>query len=734
MRVTLFRAALAASLVATVAAPAVANPYEAFIDIETEDDLADLLATQQISQDTYDTLIDLYYRGVDLDTASREDLYSLPNLTYDEVDRILAYRKEQGFVRDPADLVAAGVLTDDKLLAIAAFLVIRDPLAGRSAVHGFVQAQTGFTAGDDLAPPAGIRGRLLYGRHLTAGVAATLTRLRAGDVVYDPDREAMLADAPGVQLHLPKAYVAYQDDHYEAIVGNYRIGFGQRLTFDDSSDYTPNGIYRDDQLYHSTGLDRECTESTGELGASPCSSDFHYVTPDLSWREALLGAAVGAKHLELGQGWAQAYAWGSYAPRSIYQYELVNRAICDDPRLDDDPACAAPAVLVRPDGDRLQPAPALAYSTLPAMYTEALAGGNATYFVTQRNYLGVTAYGARTSWLVDDGTSGAGDPFSLDFQEWSSRPVGGEFGAIGVSAAAGLGYLDLGAEVAYSFDSMKDGAGPTAGGGGPGAVLRATLTRPKVSELEASLRYYDTDFVNPYGRPIAQPDELEGQRARDELGARLRYTGKHGRVAVRSGLDLWTNPSTDIKKGEVYGRAEVQASKAIRWGAWLDIKDKDLAEGGRGQCYDETFEFDEAGEPIDCKGMQVTSTARLRWQVDKRLTLSTQLQHQLLDSPDYPTGFRQDVSAWLIALWKPPVTGDRLRLRARLRYLSEDVADSKSLEESLWTYVDATVRLRTKDRLRVRADLFVWMDDRDRTLQRSPSPELTLWAQYEARY
>ena len=130
----------------------------------------------------------------------------------------------------------------------------------------------------------------------------------------------------------------------------------------------------------------------------------------------------------------------------------------------------------------------------------------------------------------------------------------------------------------------------------------------------------------------------------------------------------------------------------------------------------------------------MTSTARLRWQVDKRLTLSTQLQHQLLDSPDYPTGFRQDVSAWLIALWKPPVTGDRLRLRARLRYLSADVADSKSLEEALWTYVDATVRLRTKDRLRVRADLFVWMDDRDRTLQRSPSPELTLWAQYEARY
>lgn len=724
---------LAAATVILTSAHAAANPYEAFIDVENEEDLYDLLASRQITEETFGVLVDLLHRGVDLSAADREELYSLPNLTYDDVDAILAYRKEQGFIADPADLVGAGVLTDDKLLAIAAFLVVRERGAELTP-HGFVQAQTGFTAGDDLAPPLGLRARVLVGNHLTAGVAATVTRLRTAAVVYDPVRDGLLTDGPGVQAHLPKAYVAYDTDELAAIAGTYRIGFGQRLTFDSSSDYTPNGIYRDDQLYRGSGLDRQCTESTGELAGSPCADDFHYVTPDLGWREAQLGVAGGLKHLPLGQGWVQAYAWGSMSSRSIYQYEIYDAAGCDDPRADDDPACAATDVYVRPDGDPLAPAAELAYSTLPDMYRETLVGGHAAYFIDARNYVGVTGYGAKDTWLVDDGAGG--EDLSLDFQEWSSRPAGGSFGAAGVTAAIGKGWVDVGAEVTHSFDAMDvsaDGAVVT-GGGGPAAVVRAVLHSAHKREIEVSARYYDTDFVNPHGRPIAAPDELEGQRARDEAGVRVRYTATHGVVSLRGGLDAWTTLSDDIPKAEAYLRADVKASRAIRWGAWIEVQDKDLGEGGRGQCYDETFEFDEAGEPVDCKGMQVTSIARLRWQVDKRLAVSTQLQHQLLDDADYPDGFRQDASAWLIALYKPPVADDRLRLRARLRYLSEDVADPESLEESLAGYLDATLRVRAKDRLRARADVFVWLDERERTLARTPSPEVTMWVQYEAKF
>lgn len=728
--------------VLALAAPAAANPYEAFIDVESEEDLQDLLATQQITDETYDTLIDLFQRGVDLNTANRDELYSLPNLTYDDVDAILSYRKEQGFIRDPADLVATGALTDDKLLAIAAFLLVRDPFAGAHAIHGFVQAQTAFTPGDDLIAPLGLRARFLYGRHVTAGVAATMTRLRAGDVVYDPNRDAMIAEAPGVQAHLPKFYAMYDTDTFSAIAGTYRIGFGQRLTFDDSSDYTPNGIYRDDQLFHASGLSRECNETTGELGAgnSPCSDDFHYVTPDFKWREALMGVAAGAKHIPIGEGFLQLYGFGSFAPRSIYQYELVDRSRCSDPRDDDDPACAAPDVFIRPSsGDPLQPAPALSYATLPDMYGEAVVGGNATLFLTRRNYLGVTAYGATESWFVDDGAEGTSDQFALDFQEWSSRPGGGSFGAIGVNTSVSKGNYDLGAEVTQSFDSMKGTDGPVDGGGGPAAVVRGTYTTPKKREVELSVRYFSEDFVNPYGRPIAAGDEFEGQRARNELGFRSRYTGRHGQLGLRAGLDVWRtladDPRTaapeDVPKADVYVRADVQPSKALRWGLWIDYQDKDLTAGGRGQCYDQTFEFDELDEPVDCKGLQLSTTGRVRYQVDRDLAVQGQITHQLIDSKDYPDGFRQDLSAWASASYK---LTKQVSLRGRVRYLSEDVQNGDKLEESVWTYADATIKLRRKDRLRVRLDYFQYLDDRDRTLLRTPRPEVWAWAMYEAKF
>lgn len=709
------RLILACAALAAVAAPAAANPYEAFIDVETEEDLYDLLASQQITEDTFDVLLDLFHRGVDLNTAGRAELYSLPNLTYEQVDAILAYRAEQGFIRDPAELVAARVLTEDELLSIAAFLLVRDPTASPSTVHGFVQTQAQYTVGDPELPAVGARARVLVGRDLTAGVAAVMTRLRPGEVVYDPNRDALLVDEPGLGVHVPKAYVHWNTDDAEAIAGTYRIGFGQRLTFDASSDYTPNGIYRDDQLHRDPDLARRCRQSTGELAESPCADDHRYVTSDLRWREALLGVAAGVRRLPVGDGWVQLYAWGSYQPRSIYQYELYDRTACDDPANDDDPRCAAPDVFIRPDGDRLQPAPELAYSTLPDMFAEALAGANATYFLSRRNYLGVTAYAARDVWLVDDGVDGDGDRLALDFQEWSARPPGGEFGAIGLATSIGAGPFDLGGELAHSFDAAPGG------GGGPGAILRATYTEPRKHELELAARYYHPDFANPYARPIAAADEYDGQRARDEAGVRLRYAGRVGRVRLRAGVDGWTNPTTELFKSEGYLRADVEASRSLRYGAWVDVREADRG----GPCAADAGTIDTTASDYECKPRRASGSGRVSWKIDREVTVASQLQYEVLE------GDRQDLSAWLIATYRP--TPD-LRLRGRIRYLSEGIGDTTTLEDSLWTYLEGWVRLRTKDRLRVRLDVFVWLDDRESTAEREPSPELRLWAMYDARF
>src|SRR5678815_5591740 len=132
------RRAAAVSIIALgLARPASATPYETFIDVDDQSDLEDLLAAGDLTQDTFDELLDLLQNGVDLNTADRATLYALPNLTYQDVDAIIAFRdKQNGVIKDPASLVTAGVLSEEKLLAVSAFLVLseREPAAtGRPA-------------------------------------------------------------------------------------------------------------------------------------------------------------------------------------------------------------------------------------------------------------------------------------------------------------------------------------------------------------------------------------------------------------------------------------------------------------------------------------------------------------------------------------------------------------------------------------------------------------------------
>lgn len=737
MRLKLATAALATGLGATAMAPiprAVANPYEAFIDVASEDDLVDLLAAGQISDDTYEALSVLLDRGVNLSTAGREELYSLPNLTYPEVDAILAYRQEQGFIADPAALVTAGALSETKLLAIAAFLVVEPPTTDAHAVHGSVQLMTRTSPSDfgietrvDGAagtPPMGLRARVSTAEHLRAGVVATLSRMQLGDIAYDPTRDALIADPAGVSVHVPKAFVAYKSDDVDAIVGSFRAGFGQRLTFDNSADYTPNGLYADDQLLYSTDTTSACRASTGELASSPCtgSNGDVYVTPDYRWRNGLFGVGAGARQIKAGSGLLQAYGWASYARRSIYQYELVDRGKCADPRNDADPACAAPDVYLRPEGDVLTPTATTKFATLPNVLAETLAGANLTYVADRRNYAGVTIYGAKERSLVDG--------IDLGVQEWSSVPGMGGFGAAGVNAAFGKGWLDLFAEVAHSLDGLPDVAGPVDGGGGPAAIVRATATGKK-RELEISARYYDTNYVNPYSRPIAASDEFEGQRVRDEAGGRVRYTGTHGLLTVRGAVDVWANLTDGTPKADAYARIDVRASDAITWGVAEEFTDKDLSASGRGACYEVSIELDERGEPIPCSGMRLKTTGRIRAALARKLVLTGQVQHAFVDDPNYPSSFRNDLQLWLAGTFKPT---PRATVSGRVRYLNEDIANPEALEESLWFTGDVALKLRQRDTLRLRADLFALLDERTTTLDRVGNPALWLWAQYQAKF
>lgn len=758
-------AALAAVVLSLVAvAPAAAAPYEAFIDIETLEDLDDLLATGQITTETYDALYTLMERGVRLDTATRAELYSLPNLTYEEVDAILEYRELNGFIRAPEDLVVAGVLTDEKLLAIAAFLIIQERGGGRYQPHGHVHVGTRAAQNDSDLPSGFLRARVRAGKELTAGLGAVLTRRRIGEVTWDPNRDALIADAAGPQLHLPKAFVRYRGDKMDAIAGTYRIGFGERLTFDTATDYTPNGIYLDDQITRDYDLSRECSLSTGELAGSPCPGlmeERDYVTPDYGWSDGLRGIAVGTEHIELGAGRLQAFAWGSYQHRGIYQYEIANTEACPDPRNDVDGACKAPVVLVRPEGgDPLASTAAHAYQTLPEMFAESLVGANLTYFAARRDFVGVTGYGATTQWLPDTPAS-----VRLDTQEWSRWPIGGRYGAIGAQVGIGRGIFDIFGEVTHSFDRMPDGPGPIDGGGGPAAVLRVTRNQ-KENELELSARYFDADFVNPYSGALAAADELEGHRGRGEHGVRAKLTRKLEQVGLRLRGDLWrrlvsvereladdifVDDYEYVLAAELLARADVTVSKILRYGGSVQLTDKGLGEPQRftpptmanpmgtpiPPCYEIFIEDGQAGEPATCTGRRLATRLHARYAPSRDWHVLLQLAHNALDSgeesvPGSGDGtLRHDLGASVKGIWRPDA---RLRLESRIKFEDYDVADNTAYERTVHAMASAVYRTRAKDQLRVRADLRLWLDDRTSTQYRDPSPEVWLGAEYQAKF
>lgn len=728
-------------------ATARAIEYEIFVDVDDEEDVYDLQATGQIDDATFETLIELMRRGTDLETASREDLYALPNLTYEDVDRIIAYRTEAGGIADPADLVVAGVLSQRVLASLAAFIVIPQP-PGKVPIDGSLRYRTMWLVGDRQAPPMLLQARISTLRYLTLGAAGVLQRTRPDDVRWDPNRDALVADPPGPRPRLPRAFVMWDTPNWGIIGGTYTIGFGQRLVFDNTRRYAANGFYPDDAIYRQQMQSTtKCRESAGELGASPCAGEAgdERGTPDFYVRNNVLqGVAVGAKHLPVGNGWVQAYGFGSAARRPIYQYYIYDRRACEDPSDEDDPACSAPSVYKR-DDPPLAPTSRFAYTTLPNMYDEFTGGGNVTYFHDRRIHVGTTGYGSAVRWSPE----GA----DLDFKDFARQPAGGPWGAIGADMAWGRGWADIFAEVARSFDSISPD-----GGGGYAAIVRHTATWD-VHEIEVSARAYDPKFANPYARALANPDRLDGLTNRDEAGGRIRYSAFLAkRVNLRTYLDVWSSMRRARPGLKTYARADVDVNEVWRPGLWFQYQTRDLRRDPAA-CFET---FDEGDDLPQCAGQRVSLWARSRFQAHKRVAITLQYRHDLQDdnyeggglgdyNSDPTTGevafgdivvtdfddlalrdrLRQDINAFVMLTTNPV---DALDLRMRWRWYWEDIADNSRFEHSVWGYLQLSYKIRRWAIPQLRYDIKMYIDGRDSTATRRPNPEHWLSFQWTSRF
>lgn len=717
------------AVVCLVAGGARAAVYEQQIVIEDEDDLFTLEQRGDITSDQLDSLLEIFREGVELNSANRDQLYDLPGLTYADCDAILEYRKAKGRIDDPAELVAAGAITPEQLIEVAPFIRI-DAARPKLPVSGKFRAVTRATVTDNAPPPALLSARLKAPWDLSAGVMLITTRRQPWTPVYDPVLDTLTSAGFGYTVNVPRFFAQWHSGKRRIVAGTYTIGFAERVTLDNTRRATPKGIYLTDDFRRPNDLSRTCKLSNPDLPLSgECSAGEKnlYITPDFDWRETFRGVAASLEDVTLGgDATLSAYAFLSYQARSIYQYELYDRRFCDDPR-DSSDACKAPAVYLGDGSTRL------IYSTLPYLFDELAGGGHVTFKPSYRYELGVTGYGAMPFFRAQ--------PLELDFQEWSRYPNGGAFGAVGVNGHATIGPVNLFIEGARSFDRA------VGGGGGFGVEQRTTFS-PKGHELELSLRYYDPNFANPFGRPIASPDELDGLRARNELGVRLRYYGRFGKDwELKSRNDFWVAPyaTTAAPAGvpNFYSvtRANFRGWRFFQPSLWFDIRNRNLTSGQRGTCASGSFVFTE-GDPYTCNGDLYRIAMRLQTEPHKSVLAAVQAWFTWADDVRYRDRFRQDLQLWAEVRWRPT---DFLQFHLKTRYLDQDVSDPAYLETNLWTFLDATVRIGRYARIGLRYDLFVWLDRRTSTIgtvdadgavvgARTPNPESRLLLDVRASF
>ncbi len=670
-----------------------------------------------LDDDDFETLTELLTAGLSLELASREELYLLPGVSWEDAGRIVAFRDREGHIERWGELVSARILSRQQLRTIRPFLLPDPVVAGRRSLWGRLRLRVAWSPVDHLAPTGALQSSWHRG-DMQAGMAAVTTRQRLGSVTWNSSpwfvvdehgREGVLVTtSPRPRLHLPKLFASVDRPRWGLLLGTFSAGFGQGATFSASSRRSLQGFYGDDSL---VGVGRwvgECRESGGDLSsglrAAPCTGVRRQarVLADFGWQDRQRGFAVrlGPTAAESRYRGTRLFLWASTQSRSVYQYDIYHTQLCTDPRRDDTEWCQPPFVYRGPIQVGRTTTRYRQYQ-LPALFTERLVGGHVSYQFTSRGRTGMTAYAA--DWLPRP----AGAQF--DLRPTARFPAGGVFGAVGVDAEWGAKWLDLALEATQVVTDTNRNPGL-------GAVTRATAAWSG-GQVEWSQRYYATNFENPYAGSPAAADEYEGLRARDELGTRLEYTGATAgrRLTTQALVDLWLRPSTGRLQLLASWRGDLQLTRALRSGVRLQLRNRGLAGRGRTACAEPNAE----SSPT-CEGEAVSVGIRARLEPQWWCTLTAEHRYSWYELTGSQSRWAADQSARLLVALTPHPA---LEMRVRARWSDEDTTRPDRGATAVGVAGELVARLPTETRVALRYDLVRYVDARPSTRLRSPNPE-----------
>jgi len=649
--------------------------YSVTISVKTEDDIYELVSSGDITEEEAARLVAVFQTKINLNRATAEELYVLPDVSVELSRAIVADREAQGRFNAPRELSRVAGMTPAILQQALPFIVARPsvlnqfaPITGTLTIKGAWSYDAGLEVtpleeaelgrsyrvrdlGLDTLPEGYLQFRGAMGSRLEVGLLATSSE-DISKFQFDEANQRFQATWGRPLLALRKVYARIEEKEWEAILGTYTIGFGQKLVFDESGRYNPNGFYGDDQ--------------------ANSASNFPSVRQYFSYTQELFGLAATYNGIELGPTTVELTGFYSRRPYDLGQYEL-----------------ALPAREANDTSNVVMLGDAALYGViLPNFYQEQIAGSHVTFRLDKRTYVGATAYYANVI-----------KPFEFTFTSDlpSSRDA---FGAAGLDFGAALWRFQLNGEYAVMDNRSQ------------AAFLRSVLDIPN-GEILVSLRAYGRDFDNPHSSGFSDVDVLERERDRDEMGAYFKGAYRFNRyLTTRLSYNIWYRSSLEVWRNEIFGQLIVNPSRAWKFDLWGLTKDKNLALDGRNRSYesgttgtlggltlqddatDSTVVVDDDDEPDGTKtqlGLRMTSKAIRDLTVQgsyRRLyedSARTYYTRECLIEYDWQVG--QDV--W-VKLSGRPFAGSQATVR--MRYMDEDVYGSKGIR-AYETYVQWSQRV-----------------------------------------
>jgi hypothetical protein len=727
------RAMLATGLAiafAGVSPAARAEVYDVPILVESVEDLRDLVENGDIDDAIFDRLSSILEQPLDLNSASRNALFDLPGLTFPMIDGLLDARAEKPLASFD-ELEELGI-PEPVLRQIRPFVSLVPPkpkgapkkkarpikgsfdlrFIDRVADRGVDDSGTVTIITDAVdtntdtnitLPALALRARATVVEAVELGVIALgQERLGRFDYHHEPGRTWLSADGPAFRLQVPKFFAAMDRGSWAVIAGTFQAGFGERLVFDTSTRSRPDGIYIDDQI-------SEYADST-RFGAN----------------QRMLGVAATLRGVHLGgTHYLDASLFVSYFPRDVSQNDVDSiLRLTDDSNFTYSGApnpllCengVDPALCAESDTELRQGR--LSSQTLRAAFHEALVGGHIAWSPMPRLQIGVTSYASFVRWPESD---------DLVFAPSASYPAKRDFGAYGLDFRWGTGRTDLSAEYARTFD------------GAHAAFLRLT-TSMGIADLELRGRYYSEDYDNPHARGTAAPDELFGQRDRDEAGGELRLTLYPTRwMETRVSLDVWHRMSLNLNNLSLNGRLAFEITRWLALTTGVQYQDKDLGEGDRTSEYgDDVSSILGVPTLSNGQGIKLSVWATLSVDMGRRAKLRLEYKSAFedIETTDGTSGYYKEFTPALYnwfqahmehtltlagALTVKPI--DPLSLQMRVKYSEQDTKFSFRGETYVEGWLQARYNFKPGWFLQARYRIRGYIDDRAALgADREPTP------------